>query len=542
MSASIRKHWPLLGAVGVYWAAVAVLLILSLNLNQGHLVYALDDAYIHMSVAKNAALHNVWGVTGHEFTSSTSSPLWTSLLAVTYLAFGVTEAAPLILNVLFGTAAILASYLILARYVASRIRAAVILLVAVLAMPLPSLTFAGMEHLLHALLSLSFVYLSMRALSSTARALQKSHVLLMIVAPLVTTARYEGVFLVLVVCVLFLLRRRVLYAAALGSAALLPVVAYGLWSVAHGWYFLPNSVLLKAHMPGSDLQEMTRLLGFGALSSLRANAHMMVLLIASLCALLSCYCRRDRECGDARYANLIFVGAALLHMQFADMGWFFRYEAYLVLLGIIAIGIAANDLVPSTRTRGVGRRGALPCYAVAVLLAVVAANPVAGRTLKSLSIAPQATNDIYDQHYHMGTFLREFYQGRSVAVNDIGAVTYLADIELVDLWGLGSLEPARLRLQRSYTTEQIDRLTRERRVAIAVVYEDWFGRDGIGALPQHWVRVGQWRITNRVIAGGEAVSLFAVDPGVRDELRRNLQQFSAELPADVVQCGEYTER
>src|SRR6266851_2122500 len=64
------------GMIGIYLLTCATLLMLSLARTQWHLVYPLDDAYIHMAIAKNLAQHGVWGVTSHEFTSCSSSPLW----------------------------------------------------------------------------------------------------------------------------------------------------------------------------------------------------------------------------------------------------------------------------------------------------------------------------------------------------------------------------------------------------------------------------------------------------------------------------------
>ncbi|MBI4858847.1 MAG: hypothetical protein HY815_01030, partial [Candidatus Riflebacteria bacterium] len=47
-----RRHRPLLISLVALWGCVAVLLFLSVRANQGRLVYALDDAYIHMSIAR----------------------------------------------------------------------------------------------------------------------------------------------------------------------------------------------------------------------------------------------------------------------------------------------------------------------------------------------------------------------------------------------------------------------------------------------------------------------------------------------------------
>ncbi len=532
MNTLIRRHWPLFGTIGIYLVTVITLLILSLNKNQGHLVYPLDDAYIHMAMAKNAVLHHVWGVTRYEFTSSTSSPLWTLLLAVTYLIFGVNELSPLILNVLFGTLAILVSYLFLKKNIGSRAMIFVILLFAVFAAPLPALTIAGMEHILHTLLSLCFVYLSIEVLSTFAKPPQKYYALLIILSPLVTTVRYEGTFLVFVVCVLLLFQRKVLYAITLGTVALLPVIIYGLWSISNGWYFFPNSVLLKGHVPSLSLKEIVDLLDLQTPYKTQANGHILSLLIVSLFLLLFIYRRKDKSFDGKKYANLIFVGCLLLHMQLASTGWFYRYEAYLVLLGIVVISISVNALLPEKFVWKVSDVG-LPYYAALFLLILVLVNPFRYRAIGSLMVTPQAATNIYEQHYQMGLFFKRFYQGRTVAVNDIGAVCWLADIRLLDLWGLGNMETARLRLKKTYTTEQIYSIAKQQGVTIAIAYDPWFETDEIGGLPPQWVAIGKWRILNNIATAYNIVTLYAVDPSARGELVQNLMRFAKELPPDV---------
>ena len=69
-------------ATAILWGAVAAILYLSLGQNDGKFIYAFDDAYIHLAIARNLGQHGVWGVTQYGFTSSVWSLLWPLLLSV----------------------------------------------------------------------------------------------------------------------------------------------------------------------------------------------------------------------------------------------------------------------------------------------------------------------------------------------------------------------------------------------------------------------------------------------------------------------------
>ena len=80
MLIKLREHWPLAAGWGALWAIIIAFYTMSVRENDGHFIYQNDDIYIHMAIAKNVANHGVWGVTQHEFTSSSSSILYTLIL------------------------------------------------------------------------------------------------------------------------------------------------------------------------------------------------------------------------------------------------------------------------------------------------------------------------------------------------------------------------------------------------------------------------------------------------------------------------------
>ena len=171
MKKTATRRWPLLIALAMLWATVGIIYLVSIRQNDGQLVYALDDAYIHMAIAKNFSQHGVWGVTRYAFGSSTSSVLWTLILSAIYRLFGVNDISPLVLNVLSATGLVWAVYAILRRRSGLHpLYVLVILLGIIYLTPLPVLIYTGLEHTLHALLSILFLYLSAALLSGMRRA------------------------------------------------------------------------------------------------------------------------------------------------------------------------------------------------------------------------------------------------------------------------------------------------------------------------------------------------------------------------------------
>jgi len=533
-----KKHWPVIIPLVALWATVAVLLVLSVGQNRGHLVYALDDPYIHMAMAKNMARHGVWGVDKTGFSSSSSSPLWTLLLSAVFFLFTVNEISPFVLNIIWGTLLLLAVYHLLSRYaINSTFIFITVLAIAYLA-PLPRLIFLGQEHIMHTLIALFFAYFSARILSDEKTTL-KSYMLLMTLAALVSLARYEGLFLIFAVCLLFLLRKRVLHALLLGGVGLLPTVIYGILSISKGWYFLPNPVLVKGNVPlVSSSFSAAGLFTFFVSSLCRAgnqlviNPHVLSLILGALIVFALRWRKSEGMWARDGIMGAIFIMATLLHMLFARVDGSFRYEAYLVALGLFTVVVQAREYLTSgvSQTMSGGQFGKYLLSTFLVLLFLV---PLEARARKALRTTPRATPNIYQQQYQMGVFLREFYQGQGIAANDIGAINYLADIRCVDLFGLGDREPVRLVKEGTYGRQQIFNFVKRNGVKIAVIYERWYQR--FGGLPRQWQKVGTWGISDNLVCAEDEVAFYAVDPAEAAYLNKNLRVFSSRVPEDVVQ-------
>ena len=81
-------------------AGMTVSVVTVIDACDGRLISWLDDAYIHMAMARTLTEHSVYGLTPREFASASSSPLWVLALSMAYAVFGVDEIVAFALNIL----------------------------------------------------------------------------------------------------------------------------------------------------------------------------------------------------------------------------------------------------------------------------------------------------------------------------------------------------------------------------------------------------------------------------------------------------------
>ncbi len=509
MRRGLGSWWPLAVAWSAALVALATVFARVTQLLGGRFVYGLDDAYIHLQVARNLAEHGSWGINPGAFESAVSSLLWPALLAVFHRVFGSAEMVPLVLNALLCLGLLaLADRWLRSLDVGPAWRCFTLLFLA-FGTTLVPVAFGGMEHVLQATLALLFLWLA----SSLPRHPTGARLLgLGTVAVLLALCRYEGLLLVIPVWLTFMLQRRWRAAVALAAAAL-PLAAFSLYSVTHGSYILPNSVLIKgAILLLGTLREHSWLVGV-------ALAYPLLLALVAAAAVTVAVGIRSRAAAASwvrsplNLATAWFVVAALLQWSGSRFtGQFHRYLLYLAAVGVVLLAAHSWRWWASGK---VPRAAAIVLAALAVL--------ASSKDFRAVALGTaNASWDIAAQQGQMASFFGRYYPGQAVAVNDIGAISYLGGGRVVDLVGLATSEVTAMHLGRGRRVDVYARVAAERGARVAALYPDWFE----GFVPAAWVPVGELRIlVPTTVAGGDRVVFYAVDPGAADQLRANLQEF-----------------
>jgi hypothetical protein len=522
-TAAGNVRWAFALAVTVFLGLSLWLLLRSLDANQGQFVYPLDDAYIHMAISKHWACDGVFGVTKYEFTPATSSPLYIVLLAAVFRVCGPQELALLVINLLCALGLLALCAVLLRRHLASEPVITTGLLGVIFLMPLMPALFSGMEHILHTTLVLAMSYVACLLLAAPAGPADRRYVaLLWLLGFLATATRYETLFVVAVAGGLLLLRRRWGVAMGLVGSAILPVLLMGGYSVQHGGFWLPNSVMTKGEFPKFDsaLNVFLALGGRSLAKLVWVDWHLFGLaLLVSVLLVARWYKAKTLAVPD--WLGLIFLPVLLMHCQFAQTGWFYRYEAYLVVFGLLAALLLASGLRPA-----LARRQAVLMFFL-VLLCVC---PGVLRGWNAHRQIVPAMQNVYHQHFQMMQFLKTFYAHESVVINDVGAITYFTDVRCLDTGGLINTEIVRLMHSGAWTPARLQTLVAERRARIAIVYPEILP----GPMPD-WIPLATWRIANNAICAYDTVYLCALNPAEVPYLQRALRLFAVEQRVPVTE-------
>lgn len=507
--------------IGAYLVAVGVLVAGILVRLGGTLVYTLDDAAIHLSIAQKLVDHGTWGVVPGSFESASSSPLWTLLVAAGMVVTPGSGAwLPLVLNVL----ASLAIIVILGRNQSvlrpGRDRpfdAVAVVVLVVVVLFLPGLAVSGMEHALHIALVLGAVVLFQRRAADAGDTAGFPLWLPYVLLGLATLARFETAFVAAGLAVGLLAdlprapggrRARLRQIAGVAAAVVVPLAGFALVNVALGGGLLPNSVLAKGQGVGGQLDND----GLGivdVVNRLGQDPFLVALAVLAVGYVVLTWGRPARY----RLTAVTLAVAVALHVVLADVGWFDRYQAYLIAIGVyLALGVASE--LPA----GFRRRGVTVLVVVALLLTPAKA--------ALLIRTPRYADEMYRHQYVAGQFLDRYYDGRPIATDQLGYISLLHEGPLTDFAGLGDYEVLRRAERTSDDVGLRADLARERGFRVAVLPQV----ASLFSVPDTWVLVGTFRIDGPYDGISRQLQWFATTPDEVHALREHLLGFEAKLP------------
>ena len=527
--------WPIVVALVAAGSVLAFFHARILQSCGGELIYGLDDAYIHLTIARNLVEHGSWGINAGEFASTSSSLLWPALLAVVRATTGMGTSAPMWLSIVLVVVVLVRADRLLSRRSGLPAWGRVLVLLALFAFtPMPELVFNGMEHLLHVWLTIEFLDRVGRLLASTSGPdeggppARRDAIVLIALCVLLPAVRYEALFQVAALVAVLAWRRHWRLALVTTMAASLPVLAYGLWATSEGWPFIPSGLLLKTVVIEESAVEALRRL----FNEFAAKVPGALPIVAAISFGLIHHASRSNSDDPAERADLdamlVFALSAVAHLSLANLGNLFRYEAYLYagalfvlapplwfVLGRLWRRIKSADH-PRLRIALVALALALPGFTVFQ------------RGAASTLVVPLTSRDIYQQQIQMARVLERSAPDAVVAINDIGAISYYTDTTILDIVGLASRDIASIHLADRDFSAEIGRVAREHDVAVAAVYEPWLGDP-----PADWRRAGEWTVPEKIVLGWPTVTFFSVSPEARGRLVDGLNEYDDELPRKV---------
>lgn len=484
-----------------------VLLFLMLASSEGHLIFTLDDAYIHLALAENIAAGH-YGVNPQELSAPASSIVWPFLLAPLTLS----GAADWLLLALNAGAVLLTTWLLLQSLrhfwpdAPRWVHGAGALLLVLLCNLWP-LAMLGMEHSLQVALTVAALF----GLSHL-RPEAPPPGWLWVVVVVGPWLRYENLALSLPIVALLWWWGWRRGAILSGAVMLGGMAAFSLWLRWHDLGALPWSLTAKSRTLNSGGLSIQ-----GLFNNLRHNllAEPLGLLMAFILLVVVALGWRHPS---RRPVLLVMVALVGLHLAFGRFGWFERYELYawsaLLLLALWQSAAALNALLAHK-----GRRNGAILLVLGILLLSQTPYP------RAFYYSPAASGALYAQHRQVARFVHQYY-GAAVAVNDLGMVAYQNDQYVLDFWGLGTpgiQEASGQRPQQEWMLDYMQRYD----IDLAIFYSEAFPD-----YPPSLIAVGVLRVsgaTPNIYA--REVRFFARDEATAARVQGLLIEWSRRLPA-----------
>ena len=506
----------------------------------GHFFYTLDAPYTHLALAEQIR-HGTYGLNPGEPAAPSSTILF-PLLLVPLLGLGSFGPALLCLAATLGSGLAVCALAGTCGIRLERIHPAQLAAITVslaLALNIAGVAMTGLEHSLHAMLTILSLLGLVRFLQNG-----RSDWWWLLTIALLPLVRFESMSAVLTdAFVLFAAGRRA-YAVLVLAAGFSLVLAFALFLHAHGLPWLPTSVTARSQVVSSGLGMQSRhgmlsllhniaavlkrnLLSFGATQILL----LMVLAGWALAPFLAQTGNRlrhgipdpDRALGTARFVTpaaagffILIAAAQLLAGSLQSAG---RYEVYLFALGACTLMVCYRSRVAGF----VDRMRLAGCIGVCLTALAL----FAGYAIRSLDDIA-ASQTLYAGSWQIRRLIVEDYR-HGFAITRPGLVKFRDPYPMLDLSGLASVA-----VQHAIATHQpgdtawMDTLVRSHAIGLAIFYTDTDTTP-----PPQWTALAELRTSNHALGiNGSLATFYAVTPADTQPILDSLHIWQKQLTAN----------
>ncbi|MBK6276570.1 MAG: hypothetical protein IPF58_18640 [Saprospirales bacterium] len=495
------------------YCALAALLVLSLQLLRSYFlcehqfIYATDDTYIHMAIARNLAYYKVWSTNPDFFTSSSSSFLYTILLAVGFKFFGNHQYYPYILN--FVPYFLL--FVVIYKYYAEKISKQKFLAIQLFLVLLYPLPLFAMEHSLHVLFVLLFLLEFDQFIAGSKNVLK-----LFFLGFMLTMLRYESMFILCSAFLILLYHKKNIPAFLLMFIGFSPIVLYGIYSVQHGSYFLPNTLVTKGNFIEGNAQAILAFI-IKVVFDFTVNIHFTIYII-----LVGIYLWKQRF-KTTHWSFLLVLLTTGAHLLFAGILHFYRYEAYLIVpIVIYFIAYFYNDEQAIYLNKS----------KLSSVLKIVFIVSVFFRLAFNIWVIQMAPKNIYEQQIQFSKFLKKYYNNQPVLVHDIGYLAFSSEVKIYDIAGIATLDVATTKTKKFHFKPGFIESQQQKYGFKVGVFYDIFANNG---MPKNWIKAGEWTINHNRICGLSKINFYAVDSAQYFVLKQQLKDYEPSVNKNVEQ-------
>lgn len=507
----------------VFFAIVLVYGINNYFQTESFFSYILDDAYIHLAIAKNFALYGNWGITKYVFSSTSSSPLFTLILSALISVFGDYHLIPFWFNLLLFVFIIVFLGKHFSRYFSSQKLVIFSILFALFSSVLYVQIFSGMEHILQVLVLVVNIFYFQKWIDSNYHD-EDSRFWFFFTITIMGLIRFESMFYLTAVIFVFLLLKKFKKSAAVLLVGFLPIVAFCFYNYQNTGYLFPFSVVVKGSQFSFQDDFSEQLYRF-VFNNFLLNRAFYKIGFFPLVIFLAFFIK-DFKLKGIRYAlennlaALVISITMVFHTFFADLKGFFRYESYLMVGFAMTLLPRLVDYIKDNFFQKLKKLDVVCWSSIFIILITIY------KIGFSHIMLWYGGKNIYEQQIQSAKFLEKYYPNSKIVANDIGAICYFTEIQLFDIVGLGSQVTVPYnennRPRDLEFGDFVKNYTAKNNYEVAIIYDNWLKP----YIPSTWKKVAKLQITHNWSCAYDHVFVYAVDSKDYNKIIGHIKNFT----------------